>query len=55
MADSLTGLMNFEEFLSQAGAVVCSNDKPFLIAAADIGDFHYINTEYGYDTGDTVL
>ncbi len=55
MPDSLTGLMGFEEFLSQAGAEICSNQKPYLIAAADVGDFHYINTEYGYDIGDTVL
>ena len=55
MPDSLTGLMGFEEFLSQAGVVICSKTKPYLIAAADVGDFHYINTEYGYDIGDTVL
>ena len=55
MPDSLTGLMGFEAFLSQAGAEICSNKKPYLIAAADVGDFHYINTEYGYDIGDTVL
>lgn len=55
MSDSLTGLMDFEEFLSQAGAVICNKSKPYIIAAIDVGDFHYINTEYGYDIGDTVL
>ena len=55
MADSLTGLLGFEEFLSQAGAVICCEHKHFLIGAVDIADFHYINTSCGYDTGDAVL
>ncbi len=55
MTDSITGLPGFEDFLSQAGAVICCEDKQFLIAAMDISDFHYINTECGYDTGDMVL
>ena len=55
MTDSITGLPGFEDFLAQAGAVICCEDKKFLIAAMDIADFHYINTECGYDTGDAVL
>lgn len=55
MSDSLTKLMDLEEFLAQAGGVICRKDKPYLIAAADVGDFHYINTECGYDVGDSVL
>ena len=55
MSDNITGFMGFEEFLSQAGTVICNKTKPYLIAAADVGDFHYINTEYGYDVGDAVL
>lgn len=53
--DSLTGLLQFEEFLSLAGAVVCENDHPYIIAAVDISDFHFININYGYDVGDAVL
>ena len=55
MTDSITGLPGFEDFLSQAGAVVACEDKQYLIGALDIADFHYINSECGYDTGDTVL
>ena len=53
--DSLTGLLTFEDFVAQAGAVICANDKSYLVAAGDIGDFHYININYGYDVGDAVL
>ena len=55
MNDSLTGLLQFEDFLSLAGAVICNQDKAYLIAAADVSDFHFINSNYGYDTGDDVL
>ena len=54
-ADTLTGLLQFEDFLAQAGAVICSHKRPYLIAAADVSDFHYININYGYDVGDEVL
>ncbi len=53
--DSLTGLLGFEDFLSLAGAVICDNSKAYLIAAADVSDFHFININHGYDTGDAVL
>ena len=53
--DSLTGLLTFEEFLSQAGVAVCEKSKAYMIAAADITDFHFINVNYGYDIGDDVL
>ncbi len=53
--DSLTGLLTFEDFLSQAGAAICDKSKAYMIVAADISDFHFINVNYGYDTGDDVL
>ena len=53
--DSLTGLMQFEDFLSMAGVVVCENKHAYIIAAVDISDFHFININYGYDVGDEVL
>ena len=53
--DSLTGLLTFEDFVSQAGAAICDKSKLYLLAAGDIGDFHYININYGYDVGDAVL
>lgn len=53
--DSLTGLLTFEEFLSQAGVAICENSKAYMIAATDISDFHFININYGYDIGDDVL
>ncbi|MBQ3841282.1 MAG: bifunctional diguanylate cyclase/phosphodiesterase [Ruminiclostridium sp.] len=55
MNDSLTGLLQFEEFLSQAGAVICEHNKPYFILAMDVSDFHYINANLGYDIGDLVL
>lgn len=53
--DSLTGLLTFEDFLSQAGAAICDKSKAYMIVAADISDFHFININHGYDTGDDVL
>jgi len=53
--DSLTGLLTFEEFLSQAGVAICEDGKAYMIAAADISDFHFINIHHGYDIGDDVL
>lgn len=53
--DRVTGLLNFEEFLINASALISDKSKKYLIVAADICDFHYINTSYGYDTGDTIL
>ncbi len=53
--DSLTGLLTFEDFLSMAGAAICDKSKAYMIVAADISDFHFININYGYDTGDDVL
>lgn len=55
MTDSITGLLTFEDFLSQAGAIICCDDDQYFICAIDIADFHYINAECGYDTGDKVL
>ncbi|MBP5605013.1 MAG: EAL domain-containing protein [Ruminiclostridium sp.] len=55
MSDSITGLLDFEEFLSQAGAIIINDPKSYIIAAVDIGDFHYINTACGYDVGDAIL
>ncbi|MBR5091839.1 MAG: EAL domain-containing protein [Ruminiclostridium sp.] len=55
MTDSVTGLPSFEDFLSQAGAIICCDDKQYLVGAVDIADFHYINSSRGYDIGDSVL
>lgn len=53
--DRVTGLLTFEEFLTDASAAISDKTKKYLIVAADICDFHYINTSYGYDTGDAIL
>ena len=53
--DRITGLPVFEDFLSEAGAIVSDRSRKYLIVAADICDFHYINTNFGYDVGDEVL
>ena len=53
--DRVTGLPIFEEFISEAGAIIGDKSKKYLVVAADICDFHYINTNYGYDIGDDVL
>lgn len=55
MTDNITGLLDFEDFVSQAGGIIACEDKQYLLAAFDIADFHYINTKCGYDTGDEVL
>ncbi len=53
--DRITGLMTFESFLAEAQYIIKSEDSRFLILAFDISDFHYINNQYGYDVGDSVL
>lgn len=53
--DNLTGMMQFEDFISQAGIAISDKSKNYMIAAVDICDFHYININYGYDTGDEIL
>lgn len=53
--DTITGLLKFEDFLAEAQYIVRNSDERLLILAIDISDFHYINNQYGYDTGDLIL
>lgn len=53
--DRITNLMNFEDFLAEAQYVVRNGDGKYLVLAADISDFHYVNNTFGYDTGDSIL
>ena len=53
--DRVTGLLQFEDFLSQAGAVICDKSHRYVVISADISDFHYININFGYDKGDEIL
>lgn len=53
--DTISGLLKFEDFLAEAQYIVRNSDESLLIIAMDISDFHYINNQYGYDTGDLVL
>lgn len=53
--DRISGLMKFEDFLAEAQYIVRDESRNFLILAFDIGDFHYVNNQFGYDVGDAVL
>lgn len=53
--DRITGLISFENFLAEAQYVIRSKEEKFIILAFDVCDFHYINNQYGYDTGDFIL
>lgn len=53
--DTITGLLKFEDFLAEAQYIVRNAKENLLILAMDISDFHYINNQYGYDTGDLIL
>lgn len=53
--DRITGLLNFEDFLAEAQYIIKNEKEKLLILAFDVCDFHYINNQYGYDTGDSVL
>lgn len=53
--DRISGLMKFEDFLAEAQYVIRDEERNFLILAFDISDFHYVNNQFGYDTGDAVL
>ncbi len=53
--DRVTGLMTFEDFLAEAQYIIKNENDHYLILAFDVCDFHYINNQYGYDVGDSVL
>ncbi len=53
--DRISGLMKFEDFLAEAQYIIRDTERNFLIVAFDISDFHYVNNQFGYDTGDAVL
>jgi len=53
--DRITSLMTFEDFLAEAQYIVRNGSENYLVLAADICDFHYVNSTFGYDIGDSVL
>lgn len=53
--DRISGLMKFEDFLAEAQYVIRDTNCNFLIIAFDISDFHYVNNQFGYDTGDAII
>lgn len=53
--DRITGLLNFEDFLAEAQYAIRDENNSYLILAFDICDFHYINNQFGYDVGDSIL
>lgn len=53
--DRISGLMKFEDFLAEAQYIIRDTEHNFLILAIDINDFHYVNNQFGYDTGDAVI
>lgn len=53
--DRITGLLNFEDFLAEAQYIITDGKEKYLFLAFDVCDFHYINNQYGYDTGDEIL
>lgn len=53
--DRISGLMKFEDFLAEAQYVIRDTKRNFLIFAFDVSDFHYVNNQFGYDTGDAII
>ena len=55
--DQLTGLYNFEPFKVKAVAHIesATENNVFALEYLDINNFGYINENYGYKVGDTVL
>lgn len=53
--DRISGLLKFEDFLAEAQYLIRDAERNFLIIAFDISDFHYLNNQFGYDTGDEVI
>lgn len=53
--DRVTGLLAFEDFLAESQGIIRSTSEKYLYLAFDVCDFHYINNQYGYDTGDAIL
>jgi diguanylate cyclase (GGDEF)-like protein len=53
--DSLTGLVNRNQFLLQAAALAVDGTHPFAIVAIDLDRFGLINAEFGQVAGDDLL
>ena len=53
--DRISGLMKFEDFLAEAQYIIRDTEQSFMILAFDISDFHYVNNQFGYDTGDAII
>ncbi len=53
--DRISGLLKFEDFLAESQYIIRDTERNFLILAFDISDFHYVNNQFGYDTGDAVI
>ena len=53
--DRISGLMKFEDFLAEAQYIIRDTEQSFMIIAFDISDFHYVNNQFGYDTGDAII
>lgn len=55
--DSVTGLLNRAAFKDKAKAHLAeaTEDKVFAIVYSDINDFSYVNDNFGYDSGNTML
>lgn len=54
--DMLTGVLNREGFIAEAGNVLESHpDTDYIIVCSDVKDFKMINDIYGDEVGDKVL
>ncbi|MEL4862277.1 EAL domain-containing protein [Pseudoflavonifractor phocaeensis] len=54
--DSLTGILNMEGFVKQAGEIIDQNPGlTFALMKFDINNFGYLNESYGYGVGDEIL
>lgn len=53
--DSLTNAWNMYKFSITAGEKIKKNDKNKALVTLDIKNFKFINSEYGYQCGNTIL
>lgn len=55
--DKLTGLLLFNDFLTEAASKLCDSDEAdtMVIISTDITKFKYINRLYGYDAGNKLI
>lgn len=56
-SDQLTGLYNRKGFTQQAGNLLSRREEGYIYALvySDINDFSYVNENFGYETGNTML